>query len=693
MKKLLAIVAISAITGAFGQQLDRSVRPSAAPAPTINIKNSQVFTLPNGITVVLSENHQLPRVSVNLVMGGTSKVEGDKAGLNQLMGQLIMSGTKNKSKDQLDSEIDNIGATLNADGSSVYMSCLTKHLPTGISLMKDVVMNPLFPESEFNRIKKQSESSLLSTQSSPEEMSSNAEKKVNFPNHPNSNVMTSATLANITNEDVKEAFKSEFTPDGAYLVIVGDINLEQAKKLATDNFGSWTGAKMYTAELADPAKVKGNRVIFVNKPGAVQSVISVSFPLDIKPGAPDQIPLNVLNGILGGGGFGTRLMQNLREDKAYTYGCYSDVQVTREGSWISASGSFRNEVTDSAITQMMYEFEDISESLVTDDELSLTKSAMAGSFARSLENPQTIARFALNIIRNKLPEDYYKNYLRRLESVSKDDVLEMSQKYFKTGYNIIVVGDESVLAKIEQFDSDGVIEKLDAFGNPAIEMIPADISADALIDNYVKAVTQATTPKAIAKKLKGIKSVKQEITMTSEAFPGEITAIDVFVAPNKEAQSLSMGKMQLQSSYYNGTKGAQTSMQTGTQEMTAEEIAAKKKSYGLIPEMNYKTSGMEYSIKGIETLNGKQYYVLESNDGETKKKDYFDKTTFLKYKTVSITTEDGQTMESERILSDYKDVNGILFPHKFTQSISGLNLSGEMKTIQVNGSIDQKMFQ
>ena len=693
MKKLLAIVAISAITGAYGQQLDRSVRPSAAPAPTINIKNSQVFTLPNGITVVLSENHQLPRVSVNLVMGATSKVEGDKAGLNQLMGQLIMSGTKNKSKDQLDTDIDNIGATLNADGNSIYMSCLTKHLPTAISLMKDVVMNPSFPESEFNRIKKQSESSLLSVQSSPEEMSTNAEKKINFPNHPNSNVMTSATLANITNQDIMNEFKSVFTPDGAYLVIVGDINLEQAKKLATDNFGSWTGPKMYKAELADPAKVKGNRVIFVNKPGAVQSVISVTFPLDIKPGAPDQIPLNVLNGILGGSGFGTRLMQNLREDKAYTYGCYSDVQVTREGSWISASGSFRNEVTDSAITQMMFEFEDISESLVSDDELSLTKSAMAGSFARSLENPQTVARFALNIIRNKLPEDYYKNYLRRLESVSKDDVLEMSQKYFKNGYNIIVVGDEAALEKIGKFDSDGVIEKLDAFGNPAIEMIPADISADELINNYVKAVTQATTPKAIAKKLKGIKSVKQEIAMTSDAFPGELTAVDVFVAPNKEAQTLSMGKMQVQSSYYNGTKGAETSMQTGKQEMTAEQLAAKKKSVGLIPEMNYKTSGMEYSIKGIETLNGKQYYVLESNDGETQKKDYFDKVTFLKYKTVTVTKRDGETFESERIMSDYKDVNGILFAHKFTQSISGLSLSGEMKSIQVNGSIDSKMFE
>jgi predicted Zn-dependent peptidase len=691
MKKLLAIAAITAVTGVYGQ-IDRSVRPAAGPAPTINIKNSQVFTLPNGITVVVSENHKLPRVSFNLVTGGTPKVEGDKAGLNQLMGQLIMSGTKNRTKDKLDNEIDYIGASLSADGSSVFLSCLTKHMNAGVDLMKDVVFNPAFPESEFNRIKKQSESSLLSVQSSPEEMSNNAERKINFPNHPNSNVMTNVTLGNITNQDVINEFNSQFTPDGAYLVIVGDITMDEAKRIALESFGSWTGTKKYTAELNGGGLIKGNRVIFINKPGAVQSVISVSFPIAIKPGQEDQIPLTVLNGILGGGGFGTRLMQNLREDKAYTYGCYSSVQITREGSWMSASGSFRNDVTDSAITQLIFEFEKISGSYVQNEELSLTKSAMAGSFARSLESPQTIARFALNIIRNKLPEDYYQNYLKRLDAVSKEEVLTMAQKYFKNGMNIIVVGDPSVLDKIAKFDTDGVIEKLDAFGNPAVEMIQADITADQLISNYVKAVTKTTSDKAAAKKLKAIKSVKQEITMSTEMAPQPLTAVDVFVAPNKEAQSLAMGKMNIQSGFYDGKKGAQTDMQNGTKELSAEEIAAKKKSYGLLPEMNYSKSGMTYSIIGIETLNGNQYYVLESNDGQTKKKDYYDKNTFLKYKTVSVSEMEGQVIESERIMDDYKEVNGIMFPHKFTQSVSGLNLAGEIKTIEVNGKIDPAMF-
>jgi len=692
MKKLVLFAALTAITAVHGQ-IDRSIRPAAAPAPAINIKNSEVFTLPNGITVVLSENHKLPKVSVNLVMGGTPRVEGDKAGLNQLMGQLLMSGTSSRTKDALDSEIDLIGASLSADGSSIFLSTLTKNLNGAMNIMKDVATNPAFPEDEFRRVVKMSESNLKSVMSSPDEMAANAERKINFPEHPNSNVMSEATLANITLDDIWKEYRTTFTPQGAYLVIVGDINRADAEKLAKTYFGDWNGGPMFGRELPKTGYVKGPRVIFVNKPGAVQSVISVTFPINLTPGASDQIPVTVMNGIFGGSAFGARLMQNLREDKAYTYGAYSDLQVTREGSWVSASGSFRNEVTDSAITQMLMEFDKIASSYVTDEELALTKSAMAGSFARSLESPQTIARFALNIIRNKLPQDYYTNYLKRLDAVSKEDVLLMAQKYFKGGMNIIVVGDESVLSKIKQFDADGVIEKLDAFGNPVQETEKADISADQLISKYVQALTHTTSDKAAAKKVKAVKSMKQEILMESAMIPGGLTAVDVFQAPNKDAQSIAMGKMVVQSSYFDGKKGSTTDMQNGTKELTAEEIAAKLKSIGLIPEMAYKTSGMTYSLKGIETIGGKKYYVMETNDGTSKKFDYYDKETFLKFKSVSITTVEGQTMEMSRVYADYKDVNGIAFPHKMSQNIGELQLDGTVKTIEINGKVDPKMFE
>ena len=171
-----------------------------------------------------------------------------------------------------------------------------------------------------------------------------------------------------------------------------------------------------------------------------------------------------------------------------------------------------------------------------------------------------------------------------------------------------------------------------------------------------------------------------------------ITMTDVFVAPNKEATKLEGMGMTFQSSYYDGTAGAETNMQTGKKAMTDAEIAAKKKSEGLIPEMNFKKGGMQYELKGIETINGKDYYVLFCNDGETEMINYYDKTTFLKYKSVSIRKNDGETMEITVIFDDYKEVNGFLFAHKLSQSIGEMSLSGEVKSIEFNGTIDPNMF-
>lgn len=692
MKKCLTFVALVAITSVYGQ-VDRSVRPAAAQAPTINIKDSEVFKTSNGITVVLSENHKLPRVSVNLAMGGSPILEGSKAGVNQLMGQLILSGTTARTKDVLDNEIDYVGATLNAGGNSIFLSCLTKHLDKGLTIMQDVVMNPSFPQSEFDRIKKQAENSLLSAKSSPDEMGANAEAKINFPNHPLGDVMNEASLAAITREDVVANFKRVFTPQGAYLVIVGDITKEAATKLAEKYFGSWKGEAVFKNDYGFGQQPKNTRVIFVNKPGAVQSAVSISFPIEIKPGDANQLPLTVLNNILGNtGGFAGRLMQNLREDKAYTYGCYSALDVTRDGSSVSASGSFRNDVTDSAITQILYEFSRITEGYVTDEELSLIKSSMAGNFARSLENPQTIARFALNIIQNNLPADYYKNYLKRLDAIDKDVVLKMAKQYFTKGFNIVVVGNEDVLAKIKQFDTDGVIEKLDAFGNQVVDIVKADITADQLIEKYLYATTQTTSQKEMVKKLGKIKSVKTTIELSAEQMPMKITMTDVYQSPNKEATKIEAQGMVFMSTYYDGTTGANSSMQTGKKEFTAEELAAKKKEEGLFPEMNYKTSGMKYEIKGIEKLNGTDVYVLYANNGDAEQFDYFDKKSFMKVKTVSISEEEGETVEQATNFSDYKDVNGILFPHVSNIMMGGMALSGTVKTIEVNGKIDEAMF-
>ena len=691
--KNIFLSSIILFTGLIHAQLDRSVIPTPAAPKANDLKESEVFTTSNGITVILSENHKIPKVSFDLSMGSDPRMEGDKAGLSDMSGSLIMSGTSNRSKDQLDKEIDYIGATLNADKNSLYLSCLTKHTDKGLTLMSDVLMNANFPQSEFERIKKQNESALMSAKSDANTMAQNAVVKANFPNHPYSDVMTETSLNNISREDVLKYFKSNFTPNGSYLVVVGDINRKQTEELVNKYFGSWTGGAAFVNPLNDGSYTKGNRVIFVKKPGAVQSVVYVTFPVKIKTGDKNQLPLTVLNNILGGGGFGTRLMQNLREDKAYTYGCYSSLNIQDDGAWLSAGGNFRNAVTDSAITQILGEFEKITSDYVKDDEISLTKSTMNGKFAISLENPQTVARFALNIIKNKLPKDYYQTYLKRLEAISKEDVLAMAQQYFTSkNCNIVVVGNEEIIDKLKKFDSDGKIEMLDAFGNEVKDMKKADISKEQLIDNYIYAVTQTKNKKELTKKLKSIKSYERVTEMTSAQIPIPLKMTDYWMSPVTEAQKMEGQGMVFQKSFYDGKGGFTFNMQTGKKELTAEELASKKKSSGLFPEMNYAANGTNYELVGIENQNGVDYYVVKSIEDSSESYDYYNKTTFLKEKSVSIRKQGEETVETTSVLGDYKAVSGVLFPHNMSLTIGEMALSGKVTKMEVNGKIDLKDF-
>ena len=684
MKSLYLLMALILTNSVFAQ-LDRSQRPAPAAAQKINIPASQVFTTANGITVILSENHKIPKVSIELSLGNTPRLEGSKAGLADFTGSLLMSGTTARSKDQLDREIDFIGANLSAGSSSMYLSCLTKHLSKGLDLMTDVLYNANFPESEIERIRKQNLSGLQSTKADAGQMASNATRAVNFPNHPLGEIMTEATLQTISREDMLAYYKSTFTPQGSYLVVVGDITRAETEALVQTYFASWQGGPAYQGELGKGQFDKGNRVIFVKKPGAVQSVVYVTFPIDIRAGHKDQLTLNVLNGILGGGGFGTRLMQNLREDKAYTYGCYSSLNITENGSWMSAGGNFKNAITDSAITEILKEFAGIIEAQVKDEELSLTKNNMAGGFARSLERPQTIARFALNTIKQKLAPDYYQKYLQQLEAITKEDVLRVAQQYFTAkNCHIIVVGNEEILPKLLPFDSDGKIEKLDAFGAAIKETKTADISADELIANYAMALTGTSTIKAAIKKVKAIKSYVRVSEISSAQIPFALSSTDYFWDKSKEASKMEMPGMVLQKSYFDGASGYTFSMQGGREDLKAEEISAKQKTSGLIPELNYKSRGMTYEIKGIENIDGEDCYVLYSTDGMSESFDYFSSTSFMKLRTTNLRKMEDEPIETTTTFSDYKDINGFKFGHAFSLSVGKMTLSGIVKSIEVN---------
>jgi len=693
MKKIflvaLSLIFVPCITFA---QIDRSIVPSPAPAKEISIPDPVVFKTENGITVILSENHKLPRVMFDLRVGTGQRLEGNKTGIMDITGQLILSGTSTYTKDEIDSKKDYIGASLWATHNQLRLRCLTKHMEKGLDLFSDILYNANFPQNEFERIVKKIQSELLSVQSSAETMGENALMTSLFEKHPYGEVMTEQTLANINREDVVNYFHKTFVPDQSYLVVVGDITKEKVEEIVQKYFSSWTGTAQQKVDYPIAPNPQGNRVIFVKKTGAVQSYIQVAMPVDIEMGDDNYLPMSVTNGIFGGGGFANRLISNLREDKGYTYGAYSSLDVQPQGAYFGTEGSFRNEVTDSAITELLYELERITDSYVTDDEMKMTKSIMTGRFARSLEDPTTIARFALNIERYNLDKDYYKNYLKNLEATTKEQILEVSQKFItpKNCY-IVVVGNESVLENIKPFDADGVIEVVDAFGQAVKERKQADISAEELFKRHSFYVTNTKTEKERDKVLKKIKSYKQEIEMSMEQIPFPLNMVMFWSTPSNNVMTMEAQGMLMVKVYFDGKTGYISNMQMGKQDMSEKELTAKKKDSGLIPEINYSKTGMEYELLGIEEIDGKEVYVVKLNDGDNERYSYYDTQNYSKIKDLSILSDpqSGETQDQVMSYDDYRLVNGVMFPHKVVLAMGPVAFQGTVKTTTINkGSIN-----
>jgi predicted Zn-dependent peptidase len=699
MKKILSIIIASVMLVPAFAQLDRSLTPKAGPAPVINIPDPVIFTLDNGITVILSENHKTPRFSFNLVMGSDPQLEKDKAGLSKIAGELILSGTTDMSKDDLDKTIDMMGVSFSADENSIFASGLSKHRKSMLDILTQVLNGANFPQSEFDRIVKQSQSALAMAKSEANQIAENILKTVDFGrNHPYGEIMTEETLANITRDDVASYFKHTFTPKGAYLVVVGDVTKDDLSQLLNNSIAKWTGGEKTTANYTLANNNEGTRVVFVKKPGAVQSVIHVTFPISVKPGDVDQIPLNLMNNILGGGTFEAKLMQNLREDKAYTYGCYSSVNIDRYGSYFSTKGSFRNEVTDSAIVEILKEIRSMkSTEGVSQAQLDLAKATTMGSFSRALESPQTIARFALSTIQNNLAKDYFKNYLKNVELVSLADIKSMADKYLNVDKAfIVVVGNEDIADKLKKFDSDGNIEFLDAYGNKEAGFKPADISLEDVLEKVVLATTQQTSMKAASKMLSKIKTMKQVIKATPAGAPVSLDMITYFQSPNMEAMEVQFNGNMMQRQFFNGKAGgSESSPMAGgkSSELSAEEIAEKNKTAGLVPEINYIANKVNAQLLGITEEKGKKMYVVEVKSNDELSRSYYDVTSFLKVKTISTSKDDeGKVQEATVEYSDFKNESGLMLPQKMAQQFGPMTLSAEVKSIEINKKIDGKVF-
>ena len=661
----------------------RSVAPEPKPAPAVEFGDYDIYTLKNGLKVIVVENHKVPKVTMRLFLDRKPLLEGDKAGYIEMTGEMLSRGTKTKTKAQLDEEVDFLGAYFSTFSKGFYISGLSKYADKMLELAADAVLNPAFPEEEFDKIVTQKISELSAAKEEPNAISYNVASVLNYgKNHPYGEVVTEETVKNISLDDCKEYYANYFNPSDGYLVFVGDIDDDDAKQLANKYFGSWKSKLIATPHLPAVSIPQNTNVDFVPKRGAVQSVIAITYPVDIAPNSDDLIKARVMNTILGGF-FRSRLNQNLREDHAYTYGIRSSLRDDQEIGEFAARASVRNEVTDSAIYQIMLEMNKLRNEKVSEEELKLVKSVMTGNFGRALEKPSTIANFALKTERFHLPKNFYHDYLKNLAAVTPDDVLQMAQKYLLPDKcNIVVVGDKnSVADKLQSF---GNVKFYDVYGNE-IEEKKSGATTLKLEDILGKNMEVLGGHD----KLKALKVLETEYTASMGGM--ELKMWELKENGKRSAMKVDVMGQTMQEQRFDGENGVQI-VQGQKKPMTEEDIKDAKMETYVFPVCQLKHSD-NVKATGTETVDGNDYYIVEQKSGDKTALYYFNTKTSLLDMVENIVSANGKQQKITQKFAEYKDHDGFLIPEKITLS-GAMPMPVEFKLSKavVNGILDENSF-
>jgi predicted Zn-dependent peptidase len=698
----ILFVSLSLSNTDLHSQVDRSKAPEPGPAPLIELGESTLLTLDNGLKLIVVENHKQPKISWTLSLEYAPIFEGNKAGILDLFGELMRSGTENKSKAELDEAIDFLGASININPKGIRGSALTKHTNELLRLMSEILFEPSFPDKELDRLRTQALSGLVAAESSPAEISYNLTRALNYGStHPYGEVTTPESLNALSREDFVNFHNTYFYPNIAYLVVVGDIDANTAYGKANSYFGDWKRSDNIPYQRWDnPARPQGNRVCLSPVEGAVQSVLKLTQTINLPPGSKDAIAASVMNSILGGGAFSGRLMQNLREDKAFTYGARSSLSTDPLVGSFTAFADVRNEVTDSAVVEFLFEIRRIINEPVDSTSLAVTKNYMTGSFARSLESPNTAARFALNIERYNLPEDYYTTYLEKLNSVTIEDVQRIAKNYLRPDQlHITCVGDRSVAESLKKFAANGTVELFDAYGKPIIERTDAEagVSATTVINDHYEAIGGI---KAISK-LGGI------IRTGSMEMGGGMTLGFTHTASYKKNKrgartSLAISGQEVVTNVVTDNGGYSSQMGPRSTTSGSELLSAQWEELDPLFLLNTEIKGINTELLGVEEINGSKYHVIKftlSESDESPSLEVINMTCYFNTKSKrlsfskSIINGDEGPMSITTDFNNYIDLGeGFLFPMEVVTIVGTQKMAVRIGTISLNPDIDHSIF-
>ena len=695
MKRITATVAflIPALTfmaqtlGA--QSIDRTKRPAADPAPDISFPPYETFVLKNGLKVFLVHDPR-PLVTMRMLVRGGNAVVGEKTGLGDAVADLMTKGAGGLSAQEFAGQIDFIGGSISAgaseDAISIGASGLKKHIGTIADLFAKVILHPEYPEDEIEKYKALQIDGLKASKKQADFIAEYAVRKVLFGDAPFARMPSEESLKAISRGDIFAYHATYFKPENATLAIVGDLSEKEARELLEERFSTWKGGGKPVALKSDGVKIGAQKVILIDRPTSVQSAVRI-----VGPGpdyaSSDRTRAFLVNSILGGGtGLGNRLAMNLRETHGWTYTPYSYFSMNLFGGSFVAAADVSNNVTDSAIVQMIFEIDRLTHEDVPNEELTLNVQSAVGGYLMSLANADRTASRVQSIDFYGLPTDYYEKLVDIYTTTTSDHIIEIAKKYFRRDdMAIVVVGKASEISEsLERF---GEVTLWNEDLEPVKEMSAADAGIGA--DEAWNAMLEAMGGE---KALKEIRSLSMEGDMELNAGGQKIPGIYKMVQahPAKEYIEITAQfgpqPMVLFQQFTNEQTAAQ--IQNGQKvPLSEEDIRKQMASTHILIEAWMQDLGAELEMQGVKEIDGKKLLVVGvRRPGLEEQVYYIDNATFLPYRVV--------TGESSVTFTGWEKIEaGILQPSGLELAFGPAEIIVDGLEYTVNGTVDEKIFQ
>ncbi len=414
-------------------------------------------TLSNGLTLVVAERNQLPTIHLQvLVRAGSSVDTADQLGLANLTAELLLQGTATRDATQISRRIESVGGSLTSaadlDFTSLHLAVLKKDLPLGMELLADILQNPQFAEPEVARKIVEMKARLKRMEEEPRQIAQLAFAKGLFRDHPYAHPVEGsvATLDKLTRVDIQRFFQSYYRPNNALITMVGQVTLEEATGFLEKGLGGWQASPIQKPPLAPPQGLARPEVVKIDRSSSQANILWGH--LGVNRGNPDYYTLLVMNYILGGGGFVSRLMDQIRDNLGLTYGIYSHFEAREFPGAFQIVLETKNQNTNQAVAEIRKEIKEFLEKGVTATELAEAKAYLTGSFPLRMDTNAKMVKLLSAIEFYGLGLDYPEKYPQLINQVTEEEILRAARQYLQPEkFLLVVVGDQKEIQLKDSF--------------------------------------------------------------------------------------------------------------------------------------------------------------------------------------------------------------------------------------------------